>query len=100
MALAKRGAKVVVNDLGGDVHGSGGGSEAAEAVVAEIIAAGGEAISHGANVSKADEVADMVQKAMDKWGRIDVLINNAGVLRDKSFAKPRRVGAAGTEWPP
>lgn len=87
LALAKRGAKVVVNDLGGDVHGSGAGSEAAESVVAEIIAAGGEAFSHGANVSNKDEVADMVQKTMDKWGRIDVLINNAGVLRDKSFAK-------------
>jgi NAD(P)-dependent dehydrogenase (short-subunit alcohol dehydrogenase family) len=87
LALAARGAKVVVNDLGGDVHGSGAGSEAAEAVVAEIIAAGGEAIAHGASVSNADDVADMVQKTMDKWGRIDILINNAGVLRDKSFAK-------------
>ncbi len=87
LALAARGAKVVVNDLGGDVHGVGGSASAAQAVVDEIIAAGGEAIANGANVCKADEVADMVAKTMDKWGRIDILINNAGVLRDKSFAK-------------
>ncbi len=87
LALAARGAKVVVNDLGGDVHGEGGSSAAAQAVVKEITDAGGEAIAHGANVCKADEVADMVQKTMDKWGRIDILINNAGVLRDKTFSK-------------
>lgn len=87
IALAARGAKVVVNDLGGDVHGEGGSSAAAQAVVKEITDAGGEAIAHGANVCKADEVADMVQKTMDKWGRIDILINNAGVLRDKTFVK-------------
>lgn len=87
LALAARGAKVVVNDLGGDVHGVGGSSEAAQAVVKEIEAAGGEAIAHGANVCDAEQVADMVQKTMDKWGRIDILINNAGVLRDKTFVK-------------
>lgn len=87
LALAARGAKVVVNDLGGDVHGEGGSSEAAEAVVKEIIDAGGEAIAHGANVYDEEQVADMVKKAMDKWGRIDILVNNAGVLRDKTFAK-------------
>lgn len=87
LELARRGAKVVVNDLGGDVHGVGGSSEAAEAVVKEITDAGGEAIAHGANVCDAAQVADMVQKTMDKWGRIDVLVNNAGVLRDKTFAK-------------
>lgn len=87
LELARRGAKVVVNDLGGDVHGVGGSSAAADAVVKEITDAGGEAIAHGANVCDADQVADMVQKTMDKWGRIDVLINNAGVLRDKTFAK-------------
>lgn len=85
--LAARGAKVVVNDLGGDVHGVGGSSDAAEAVVKEITDAGGEAMSHGANVCDADQVADMVKQTMEKWGRIDVLVNNAGVLRDKSFAK-------------
>jgi NAD(P)-dependent dehydrogenase (short-subunit alcohol dehydrogenase family) len=86
LALAQRGAKVVVNDLGGSVDGTGSGS-AAEDVADEIRAAGGEAISHTANVTKADEVADMVRQAMDKWGRVDVLVNNAGILRDKSFAK-------------
>jgi NAD(P)-dependent dehydrogenase (short-subunit alcohol dehydrogenase family) len=87
LELAKRGAKVVVNDLGGSVDGSGGGSEASQAVVAEIEAAGGEAIAHGANVCNAEQVADMVVKTMEKWGRIDILVNNAGILRDKSFAK-------------
>jgi len=87
LALAARGAKVVVNDLGGDVHGQGGGSEAAQQVVEEIIAAGGEAIGHGANVTNEEQVADMVKQAMDTWGRVDILVNNAGVLRDKSFAK-------------
>ena len=85
--LAKRGAKVVVNDLGGSVDGSGAGSEAAQAVVAEIEAAGGEAMANGANVAKYDEVEAMVKQAVDKWGRVDILVNNAGILRDKSFAK-------------
>ena len=85
--LAKRGAKVVVNDLGGSVDGTGAGSDAAQAVVAEIEAAGGEAIANGANVAKYDEVELMVKQAMDTWGRIDILVNNAGILRDKSFAK-------------
>ncbi|KAA1194159.1 SDR family NAD(P)-dependent oxidoreductase [Pseudohalioglobus sediminis] len=85
--LAKRGARVVVNDLGGNVDGSGGGSEAAQAVVAEIEAAGGEAIANGANVADYGQVEAMVQQAMDKWGRVDILVNNAGILRDKSFAK-------------
>jgi len=87
LELAARGAKVMVNDLGGDVTGRGGSSAAAEAVVKEITDAGGEAIAHGANVCDADQVADMVKAAMDKWGRIDVLVNNAGVLRDKTFSK-------------
>ena len=85
--LAKRGAKVVVNDLGGSLDGSGAGSEAAQPVVAEIEAAGGEAIANGANVARYDEVQAMVKQAMDQWGRIDILVNNAGILRDKSFAK-------------
>lgn len=85
--LAKRGAKVVVNDLGGAKDGTGGSSEAALAVVAEIESQGGEAIANGANVAKIDEVETMVQQTMDKWGRVDILINNAGILRDKSFSK-------------
>ncbi len=87
IALAQRGAKVVVNDLGVSRDGTGASSEAARAVVAEIEAAGGEAIANGANVAKYAEVEGMVQQAMDKWGRVDILINNAGILRDKSFTK-------------
>ncbi|MFD2166685.1 SDR family NAD(P)-dependent oxidoreductase [Thalassotalea euphylliae] len=87
LALAKRGAKVVVNDLGGARDGSGQSSEAAQEVVAEITSAGGEAFSHGANVADFVQVQDMVAQTMDKWGRVDILINNAGILRDKSFAK-------------
>ena len=87
LALAKRGAKVVVNDLGGARDGSGASSAAAEEVVALIHANGGEAFAHGANVANFDEVQDMVKQTMDKWGRVDILINNAGILRDKTFAK-------------
>lgn len=87
LEFARRGAKVVVNDLGASVDGSGGSSAAADAVVAEIIEAGGEAIADGASVTNDAGVAAMVERAMAKWGRIDVLIANAGILRDKSFAK-------------
>ena len=87
LELARRGAKVVVNDLGGARDGSGASSEAAQEVVALIEEMGGEALAHGANVAKFDEVQDMVKQTMDKWGRVDILINNAGILRDKSFAK-------------
>jgi NAD(P)-dependent dehydrogenase (short-subunit alcohol dehydrogenase family) len=87
LALAARGAKVVVNDFGGARDGSGGSSAAADAVVAEIRAAGGEAIANPASVTDFDAVQAMVQQAMDTWGRVDVLVNNAGILRDKSFGK-------------
>ena len=87
LEFARRGAKVVVNDLGGSVDGSGGSSEAADKVVEEIMAAGGEAISNGSSVTDDAGVANMVQQTMDAYGRIDALVNNAGVLRDKSFAK-------------
>ncbi len=85
--LAKRGAKVVVNDLGGAKDGTGGSSDAARAVVAEIEALGGEALANGANVANQTEVEAMVKQAMEAWGRVDILVNNAGILRDKSFAK-------------
>ncbi|NQY63697.1 MAG: SDR family NAD(P)-dependent oxidoreductase [Alteromonadaceae bacterium] len=87
LELAKRGAKVVVNDLGGARDGSGASSEASQEVVRLIEEMGGEAISHGANVANFDEVQDMVQQTINKWGRVDILINNAGILRDKSFSK-------------
>lgn len=87
LELAKRGVKVVVNDLGGSVHGEGGSATMAEQVVAEIEAAGGEAMANGANVTKADEVKAMVDAAIEKWGHVDILVNNAGILRDKSFSK-------------
>lgn len=87
LELARRGAKVVVNDLGGSVDGSGGSSAAAEAVVAEIKAAGGTAIANGSSVTDDAGVANMVKQTMDAFGRIDILIANAGILRDKSFAK-------------
>ncbi len=87
LELAKRGAKVVVNDLGGAVDGSGGSSAAAESVVAEIKAAGGEAIANGGSVSDRVGAQSIIDDAMNAWGRVDILINNAGILRDKSFAK-------------
>ncbi len=87
LGLAERGAKVVVNDLGGAKDGSGASSDAALAVVEEIKAAGGEAIANGANVANMDEVAAMVKQTLDEWGRVDILVNNAGILRDKSFGK-------------
>ena len=86
LELSRRGAKVVVNDLGGSVDGSGT-SDAAEEVVELIKSSGGEAISNGASVTDLNAVKEMVQQTMDKWGRIDILINNAGILRDKSFHK-------------
>ncbi|WP_300392195.1 SDR family NAD(P)-dependent oxidoreductase [Henriciella sp.] len=87
LELARRGAKVVVNDLGASMDGSGGSSEAADAVVKEIEALGGEAIANGSSVTDDAGVKKMISDAMDKWGRIDILIANAGILRDKSFSK-------------
>ena len=86
LELARRGAKVVVNDLGGSRDGTGH-SDAALKVVEEIEAAGGEAMSNGGSVTEYDQMVEMVAKAKEKWGGVHILINNAGVLRDKSFAK-------------
>jgi NAD(P)-dependent dehydrogenase (short-subunit alcohol dehydrogenase family) len=87
LELARRGAKVVVNDLGGAVDGSGGSSDAAKTVVEEIKALGGEAIANGSSVTDDAGAALMARQAMETWGRIDILIANAGVLRDKTFSK-------------
>ena len=87
LEFARRGARVVVNDLGGARDGSGGGSAAAEEVVAQIKDEGGDAIANGANVAEFSQVESMVSATLEKWGRIDVLVNNAGILRDKTFAK-------------
>ena len=86
LELARRGAKVVVNDLGGARDGTGH-SDSALAVVEEIKAAGGEAMSNGGSVSEFDQMVEMVAKAKEAWGRVDILMNNAGILRDKSFTK-------------
>ena len=87
LELGRRGARVVVNDLGGDVDGSGGSVSAAELVSQEIIDNGGQAIANGASVSDINSVQNMVDQTMATWGRIDILVNNAGILRDKTFSK-------------
>ena len=88
LELARRGAKVVVNDLGGARDGSGSGDgDASAAVVAEIETAGGTAMANGGSVTDFGQMEEMVARARDKWGGVHILINNAGVLRDRSFAK-------------
>jgi NAD(P)-dependent dehydrogenase (short-subunit alcohol dehydrogenase family) len=91
LELARRGARVVVNDLGGAVDGIGGGTGAADGVVDEIEAAGGEAVANYDSVATPEGGERVVQTALDEFGTVDILINNAGILRDKSFAK--------LEWP-
>ncbi|MEM7069098.1 MAG: SDR family NAD(P)-dependent oxidoreductase [Pseudomonadota bacterium] len=87
LELGRRGAKVVANDFGGARDGTGGSLSPAETVVEEITAAGGQAMANGANVANAGDCEAMVEDTLEKWGRIDVLVNNAGILRDKSFGK-------------
>lgn len=87
LELARRGAKVVINDLGGSVDGTGGNSEAALAVVEEIKSAGGEAIANGSSVSDRAGADKIIQDTLDAFGRVDILINNAGILRDRTFKK-------------
>ncbi|HVU62070.1 MAG TPA: SDR family NAD(P)-dependent oxidoreductase [Mycobacteriales bacterium] len=87
LELARRGAKVVVNDLGGSVDGTGGEHTAAQKVVDEITAAGGEAVPSYDSVSTPEGGENIVKTAVDSFGKVDVVINNAGILRDKSFAK-------------
>ena len=87
LELAKRGAKVVVNDLGGTRDGTGASSSAADAVVAEIKAAGGESVANYDNVATPEGGENIVNTAVKAFGTVDILINNAGILRDKSFLK-------------
>src|SRR4051795_11779436 len=83
LMLARHGAKVIVNDLGGDVSGSGADTTPAQSVVDEIVAAGGEAVVNGGNVADFDDAAAMIAQAVEAFGRLDVLVNNAGILRDR-----------------
>jgi NAD(P)-dependent dehydrogenase (short-subunit alcohol dehydrogenase family) len=83
--LARRGAHVVVNDLGGAADGTGSSAAVAEAVVAEIVDAGGEAVASGHSVATPEGGAAIVQSAVDSWGRVDIVINNAGILCDAAF---------------
>ena len=85
LLLASRGAKVVVNDPGGSVDGTGGANAVADKVVAEIKAAGGEAVASYASVADAASAQSIVDTAMKTWGRLDILVCNAGILRDKAF---------------
>ena len=87
LLFAREGAKVVVNDLGGSREGTGASVSAAEDVVREIQAAGGQAVSNGDTVATAEGAAAIVKSAVDAFGRVDALVNNAGILRDKSFLK-------------
>ena len=85
--LAERGARVVVNDLGGSADGQGNSSKAADGVVAEIRARGGDAVANYDSVASAAGGARIIQTAMDAYGRVDIVINNAGILRDASLVK-------------
>jgi NAD(P)-dependent dehydrogenase (short-subunit alcohol dehydrogenase family) len=87
LLLASRGCKVVVNDLGGALDGTGSGNTAAEQVVKEIKDAGGEAVPNFDSVADAEGAANIIKTAVDSYGKIDILVNNAGILRDKSFLK-------------
>lgn len=106
LALAARGAAVVVNDLGGSVNGQGSDHSAAQQVVDEITRAGGRAVANVDNIATPEGAQRLCQMAMDIYGRVDVLINNAGILRDKSLVKMEpadfeavvRVHLLGSAW--
>ncbi len=85
LLLAARGAAVVVNDLGGDVHGEGASTSAADQVVAQIQADGGVAVADHGSVSNPEDAEALVGRAVEQFGRIDIVVNNAGILRDRSF---------------
>lgn len=90
LLLASRGASVVVNDLGGGRHGDGKSTRAADLVVDEIRAAGGKAV---ANYDSVEDGEKLIQTAVENFGRVDIVVNNAGILRDKSFAR-----ISDTDW--
>jgi NAD(P)-dependent dehydrogenase (short-subunit alcohol dehydrogenase family) len=87
LLLASRGARVVVNDIGGSVDGTGAGTPSAQAVMDEIVAAGGEAVADTNSVATPEGGAAVIESALSAFGRVDILVNNAGILRDKTFAK-------------
>jgi len=87
LLLAKEGASLVINDLGGDRSGAGGGSSMADKVVDEIKSAGGEAIANYDSVATVEGGQQIIQSAIDAFGKADILVNNAGILRDKTLAK-------------
>jgi NAD(P)-dependent dehydrogenase (short-subunit alcohol dehydrogenase family) len=93
LEFARRGARVVVNDLGADVHGNGASAGPANAVVEEIRAFGGEAVVNGEDVADFDGAGRMISSAIERWGRFDVLVNNAGILRDRML-----VNMTAEEW--
>ena len=86
LSLARQGAKVVVNDLGGDMHGGGADTSPAQQVVDEIVASGGEAVANGESVADFEGAQRLVQTAIDTFGDLHVLVNNAGILRDRVIA--------------
>lgn len=88
LELASRGAHVVVNDLGGNMDGQGSDATIADSVVAEILAAGGEAVAHHGDVAQRDHMEDMVDQARRNWGRIDILVSNAGIGGGGLFISP------------
>lgn len=87
LLFAKEGASVVVNDLGGSRDGSGSDASAADAVVDEIVKAGGKAVAHRDSIASVEGAGSLVSRAIEAFGRVDILVNNAGILRDKSFLK-------------
>src|SRR3954451_3812521 len=93
LLLARHGAKVVVNDLGGGVSGTGEDVSPAQSVVDEIVAAGGEAVVNGGDVADFDAARTMVEQAVEAFGRLDVLVNNAGILRDRML-----INMEASEW--
>ncbi len=93
LAFAREGANVVVNDIGVELDGTGGGEGPAAEVVAEIEALGGKAFAHGADVADFEQTADLVKQCLDRFGRLDVVVNNAGFVRDRMF-----VSSSEAEW--